>query len=166
MKDLPDDWPLSLQPIYVVSDGRDEFASIVNTSKTQEPPIFLIKVRSFSKCVRFIAFCLRLKYRSQSKNLLIEELNRAEESSRIQKKHLSRYFSVEKKVAVKLKKVEIYQNLHYFLMEKELSDLRAHQTCQLELRTTSSSIVTYETRHGNDLVARSTLASLNTIMKL
>ena len=35
----PDDWPLSLQPIYVVSDDHAESAVIANTSMTQEPPV-------------------------------------------------------------------------------------------------------------------------------
>ena len=79
LKDQPEDWPLSLSPIHVNSDDHAEVALIANTSMTQEPPVDWKKISSFSKCVRVIAFCLRLKYKSQSKVLLVEELNRSEE---------------------------------------------------------------------------------------
>ena len=77
MKDQPEDWPLSLHPIHLISYDHAEVAVIANTSMTQEPPVDWKKFSSFSKCVRVIAFCLRLKYKSQSKALLVEELNRA-----------------------------------------------------------------------------------------
>ena len=79
LRDHPDDWPLSLQPINVIPDDHAEVAVVANTSMSQELAVKRYKFSSFSKCVRAIAFCLRLKYRSQSKVLLVEELNRAEE---------------------------------------------------------------------------------------
>ena len=124
MKDQPEDWPLSLHPIHVISDDHAEVAVIANTSLTQEPPVDWKKFSSFPKCVRVIAFCLRLKYKSQSKALLVEELNRAEERvlKMIQKESFPDLFD-EKESFGKTKKAEIYQNLHPSLMKKELSEL-------------------------------------------
>ena len=79
MKDHPEDWSLSSQPINESSDDHAEVAVIANTSMTQEPPIDWHKFRSFSQCVRVIAFSLRLKYKSRFQDLLVEELIRAEE---------------------------------------------------------------------------------------
>ena len=79
LKDHPDDWPSSLQPINVIPDDHAEVAVIANTSMTQELAVNWNIFSSFSKCLPVIAFCLRLKYRSQWKVLLVEELNRAEE---------------------------------------------------------------------------------------
>ena len=73
LKDQPNDWPLSLKPINFVP------AVIANTSMTQEPTVDCSRFSSFSKCLRVIAFCLRLKFKSQSKVLLSCELKRAEE---------------------------------------------------------------------------------------
>ena len=79
LKDHPDDWPSSLQPVNLVPDDHAAVAVIANTSMTQEPIVDWSKFSSFSKCVRVIAFCLRLKFKSQSKVLLPCELQRAEE---------------------------------------------------------------------------------------
>ena len=79
LKDHPDDWPLSLQPINLVPDVHAAVAVSANTSMTQEPIVDWSRFSSFSKCVRVIAFCLRLKFKSQSKVLLPCELQRAEE---------------------------------------------------------------------------------------
>ena len=46
---------------------------------TQEPIVDWSRFSSFSKCVRVIASCLRLKFKSQCKVLLPCELKRAEE---------------------------------------------------------------------------------------
>ena len=78
-KDHSDDWPLSLQPINSVPDEHAAAAVIVNTSMTQEPKVEWSRFSSFSKCVRVIAFRLRVKFRRQSKVLLPSELKRAEE---------------------------------------------------------------------------------------
>ena len=43
LKDHLDDWLLSLQPIYVVSDDHAEVAATANTSMTPEPPVDLKK---------------------------------------------------------------------------------------------------------------------------
>ena len=45
-----------------------------------EPRFDWSRYSRFSKCVRVIAFCLRIKYKSQSKVLLADELQRAETS--------------------------------------------------------------------------------------
>ena len=79
LKDHPDDWPSSLQPVNLVPDDHAAVAVIANTSMTQEPIVDRSKFSSFSKCVRVIAFCLRLKFKSHSKVLLPCELQRAEE---------------------------------------------------------------------------------------
>ena len=63
MKNHPDDWPLSLQPINVVPGAHAEVAVIANTSVSQELPVDWNNISSFSECVRVIAFCLRLKYK-------------------------------------------------------------------------------------------------------
>ena len=124
LRDHPDDWPLSLQPINVIPDDHAEVAVVANASMTQELAVKWNKFSSFSKCVRVIAFCLRLKYRSQSKVLLVEELNRAEERVlKMIQENLSRKFSMKRKVSVKLKIAETCQNLHPFLMKKVLSEL-------------------------------------------
>ena len=79
LKDLPDDWPSSLQPINLVPDDHAAVAVIENLSMTQEPIVDWSRFSSFSKCVRVIAFCLRLKFKSQSKVLLPCELQQAQE---------------------------------------------------------------------------------------
>ena len=79
LKDHPDYWPLSLQPVNLVPDENAAVAVIANTSMTQEPIVDWSRFSSFSKCVRVIAFCLRVKFGSQSKVLLPGEMKRAEE---------------------------------------------------------------------------------------
>ena len=79
LEDHPDERPLSLQPINVIPDDDAEVAVIAITSMSQELPVYRNKFSYFSKCVRVIAFCLCLKYTSQSKIFLVEYLNRAEE---------------------------------------------------------------------------------------
>ena len=79
LKDHPDDCLLSLQPINLASDDLATVAVIANTSMTQEPIVDWSRLSKFSKCVRVIAFCLRLKFKSQSKVLLPCELELAEE---------------------------------------------------------------------------------------
>ena len=78
LKDHPDDWPLSLRPINLMPDDPAAVAVIANTSMMQAPIVDWSRLSSFSKCVRVIAFCLRLKFKSQSKFLLPCEWNRAE----------------------------------------------------------------------------------------
>ena len=60
-------------------DEHAAAAVIANTSMTQEPIVEWSRFSSFSKCVRVIAFRLRVKCRSQSKILLPSELKRVEE---------------------------------------------------------------------------------------
>ena len=79
LKDHPDDGSLSLQPVNLVPDESAAVAVIANTSMTQEPIVDWSRFSSFSKCVRVIAFCLRVKFGSQPKVLLPGELKRAEE---------------------------------------------------------------------------------------
>ena len=90
-----------------------EVAVTVNTSMTQEPPIYWNKLRSVSVWVRVIAFCSRLKYRIQSEDSLVEELNRAEEwvFKMIQRASFAELFSEKEKFG-KTKKERVYQNLH------------------------------------------------------
>ena len=80
LKDNLEDWPLSLQPINLASDDHAAVAVIANTSMTQEPIVDWSRFSCFSKCVRVIAFYLRLKFKSQSKVLLPCELERAEKT--------------------------------------------------------------------------------------
>ena len=79
LKDHPDDWPFSLQPINLVPDEDAAVAVIANSSTSKGPIVDWSRFSSFSKCVRVIAICLRVKFRSQSKVLLPGELKRAEE---------------------------------------------------------------------------------------
>ena len=79
LRDHPDDWPLSSQPVNVIREDHAEVAVVANTRMTQELAVNWKTFSSFSKCVRVMAFCLRLRYRSHSKILLVEGLNRAEE---------------------------------------------------------------------------------------
>ena len=58
-------------------DEHAEVAVIANTSMTQEPIVDWSRFSSFSKCVPVIAFCLRVKFSSQSKVLLPGVLKRA-----------------------------------------------------------------------------------------
>ena len=123
LRDHPDDWPLSLQPMNVIPDDHAEVAVVANTSMTQELAVKWNKFRSFSKYVRVTAFCLRLKYRSQSKVLLVEELNRAEERvlKMIQRESFSELFSEKESFG----KTKICGNLSkpVFFMKKGLSEL-------------------------------------------
>ena len=125
LKDQPDDWPLSLHPIHVISDDHAEVAVIANTSMTQEPPVDWKKFSSFSKCVRVIAFCLQLKYKSQFKVLLVEELNRAEEKDlkMIQKESFPDLFD-EKESFGKTEKVGNLSKFAPFFDEKGVIRIR------------------------------------------
>ena len=117
LKDHPDDWPSSLQPINLVPDDHAAVAVIANTSMTQEPIVDWSRFSSFSKCVRGIAFCLRLKFKSQSKVLLSCELQRAEENvpKLIQRETFLEVYD-GKKCLVRQAKVETWQNFLHFSM--------------------------------------------------
>ena len=117
LKDHPDDWPLSLQPINLVPDDHAAVAVVANKSMTQEPIVDWSRFSSFSKCVRVIAFCLRLKFKSQSKVLLPCGLQRAEEKilKLIQRETFPEVYDGSK-CLVRQAKVEIWQNFLHFLM--------------------------------------------------
>ena len=56
LKDHPDDWPLTLQPINAVPDDHAEIALIAYTSVTQELPVDWNKCNSFSNAFVFLRF--------------------------------------------------------------------------------------------------------------
>ena len=117
LKDHPDDWPSSLQPVTLVPDDPAAVAVIANTSMTQEPIVDWSKFSSFSKCVRVIAFCLRLKFKGQSKVVLPSELQRAEEKvlKLIQRENFLKCM-MGSKCLVRQAKVETWQNFLHFSM--------------------------------------------------
>ena len=96
-------------------DDHAEVAVNANTRMTRKPPINLNNIPSFSKWVRAIPFCLPSKYKSQSKSLLVVEMQRADErvAKLIQRESFLELFS-EKESFGKIKKDGIYQNLHPF----------------------------------------------------
>ena len=79
LKDKSENWPISLAPVSSVIEDRTQVAAIANNSMVGDSPIDWNRFSSFSKSVRVIAYCLRLKCRSQSKVLTSAELQRAEE---------------------------------------------------------------------------------------
>ena len=128
---------------------------------TQEPPIYWNKFRSFSKCVRVSSFCLRLKYKRQFKFLPLEALDRAEERllKMIQKESFPELFS-EKESFSKSKKGGNLSNLYPFLMKKALSELGVASNMPIQdLNNVTLYCCIYETRHGDNHAARSTLGT-------
>ena len=78
-KNQSENWPISLAPVSSVIEDFTHVAGIANSSMVGDSPIDWDRFSSFSKCVRVRAYCLRLKYESQSKVLTSDELQRAEE---------------------------------------------------------------------------------------
>ena len=74
LKDQSEKWTISLAPISSVIEDRTQVAGIANNSMVGNSPIDWNRFSSFSKCVRVIAYSLRLKYKSQSKKLPSDEL--------------------------------------------------------------------------------------------
>ena len=79
LKDQSKNWPISLAPVSSVIEDHTHFAGIANNSLVGDSPIDWNRFVSFSKCVRIIAYCLRLKYKSHSNALTYDELQRADE---------------------------------------------------------------------------------------
>ena len=79
LKDQSENWPISLAPVSSVIKDHAQVAGIAKNSMVGDSPIDWNRFSSFSKCVRVIAYCLRLKYKSQTKVLTSDELQRAEE---------------------------------------------------------------------------------------
>ena len=69
-------WPISRIPVILVIEGHTQVAGIANNSMVGD---HWNQFNSFSICVRVVAYCLRLNYKSQSKVLANDELQRAEE---------------------------------------------------------------------------------------
>ena len=68
-----------MAPVSWVIEHHTQVAGFANKSKVGDSPNDWIRFSSFSKCVRAIAYCSGLKYKSQSKVLTSDELQRAEE---------------------------------------------------------------------------------------
>ena len=81
LKDQYENGPVSFAPVSSVIEDHTQVAEIANNSKVGDSPIDWNRFSSFSKCVRAITYCLRLKYKSQSKVLNSDELQRAEEGA-------------------------------------------------------------------------------------
>ena len=79
LKNQSENWPISSAPVSSVIEDHTQVEGIANTSMVGDSPIDWNRFTSFSKCVRAIAYCLRLKCKSQSKVLTSDELQRAEE---------------------------------------------------------------------------------------
>ena len=79
LKDKSENWPISSPPVSSVIEDHTQVAAIANNSLVGDSPIDWNRFSSSSKCVRVIAYCLRLKCKSQSKVLTSDELQRAEE---------------------------------------------------------------------------------------
>ena len=79
LKEKSENWSISLAPVSSVIEDHTQIAAIANNSMVGDSPIDWNRFSSFSKCVRVIAYCLRLKCKSQSKVLTSDELQRAEE---------------------------------------------------------------------------------------
>ena len=79
LKDFSENWSIFLAPVSSVIGGHTQVAGIANNSMVGVSPIDWNRFSSFSKCVRVIAYCLRLKYKSQSKVLLSDDLQLTEE---------------------------------------------------------------------------------------
>ena len=78
LKDQSEKWPISLAPVSSVIKDHTQVAGIPN-NVVGNSLIDWNRFSSFSKRVRVIANCLRLKYKSQSKVLTSNESQRAEE---------------------------------------------------------------------------------------
>ena len=81
LKDQTEKWPISLAPVSSMIEDHTQLAGIANNSMVGDSPIEWNRFSSFSKCVRVIAFCLRLKYKSQSKVLNSDELQQSRGTS-------------------------------------------------------------------------------------
>ena len=74
LKNQSENWPLVLAPVSLVIEVQTQVAGISNNSMVGDSPIDWNLFSSFSKCVRAIVYCLRLKYKSQSKVFTSDEL--------------------------------------------------------------------------------------------
>ena len=117
LKDKPNDWPSFLQPNNLVPDDHAAVAVIANTSITQEPIVDWSRLSSFFKCNRVIAFCLRLKFKSQPLVLLPCELQQAKEKvlKLIQRETFPEVYNGTN-CLVRQAKVETWQNFLCFSM--------------------------------------------------
>ena len=79
LKNQSENWPISLAPVSSVIEDHTQVAGIASNSMVGDSPIDWNRFNSFSKCLRVIAYCLRLRYKIQSKVLTSDELQRAEE---------------------------------------------------------------------------------------
>ena len=150
LKDHPDDWPLSLQPINLVPDDHAAVAVIANTSMTHEPIVDWSRFSSFSKGVRVIAFCLRLKFKRQSKFLLPCELKRAEEKVvKVTQRGTFPEVYDGKQLFCKTSKGGHLAKVSPFFYEcKYDSNKRSHQTCKFELPTATFNAFIHKTWYG------------------
>ena len=78
-KEQSENWPISTALVSSVIEHYTQVAGIANNSMVGDSPIDWNRFSSFSNCVRAIAYCLRLKYNSQSEILTSDELQRTEE---------------------------------------------------------------------------------------
>ena len=142
-------WPLSLQPINLVPDVHAAVAVIANKSMTQEPIVDWSRFSRFSKSVRVIAFCLRLKFKSQSKVLLPCELQRAEEKilKLIQRETFPEVYDVKQMFGKTSKGGDLAKFSPSF-DECGMIRIRGRITCKFELPTATSNSFIHKTRYG------------------
>ena len=124
LKDQSENWPISLAPVSSVTEDHTQVAGNENNSMVGGSPIDWKRFSSFSKCVSVIAFCSRLKHKSQSKVLTYDELQREEERALnlIKIETISDFWNGKQDVK-KPNKGGIWQNFCHFLMKKGLSEL-------------------------------------------
>ena len=153
LKDQSENWPTSLAPVSSVIEDHRQVAGIANNSMVGDSPIDWNRFSSFSKCVSVIAYCLRLKYKSQSKVLTSDQLQRAEERAikLIQIETFSD-FCIGKRT-----KGGIQPNFRHLMMKKGLSELEVVSGMrELKLRAATSNLAIHEARNAKSYVTRFT----------
>ena len=126
VKKEPESWPITSQPVSSFLEDHAQVAGIANNSMVLESRFDWSKYSRFSKCIRVIAFCLRIKYKSQSKVLLTDELQRAETSllRMIQKETLLEMFKESRQNPENSKKVGDLSKFSPFFDDKGLIRIR------------------------------------------
>ena len=74
LKDQSENWPISLAPVSSVIEYHTQIAGIAKNSMVGDSPNDWRRLSSLLKGVGVIAYCLRLKYKRQSKVFISDEL--------------------------------------------------------------------------------------------
>ena len=124
LKDQPELWTISSAPGSSVIEDHTQVAGIANKSMVGDSPFDWNRFSSFSKRVVAIAYCLRLKYKGQSKVLPSDELQRAEERAlKLFQIETFSEFCNGKQYVKNTKKGGNLANFCHFPMKKGLSEL-------------------------------------------